>query len=167
MKIPKKQIDKWVVEAIELVPKRFLEKMHNLVFVVDDRPTRLQIKECELRRGYALFGLYQGYEQTSKRTRAVTPDKISIFRKAIVEQYKNLKKIKEQVYKTVWHEIAHHFGSDEDGAIKAEHRMFKRYVKKQQKKSIQKRAVKKATKVKAGRRGYKRKTKVTFRVKEM
>lgn len=167
MKISKKQFDQWVVESIQMVPKRFLKRMHNLVFVVDDRPTRLQLKECELRRGYALFGLYQGYEQTSKYSQMVTPDKISIFRRAVMGQYRTIRKIKEQVYKTVWHEIAHHFGSDEDGAIRAEERMFEQYVRANKKRRTQKREVKSNATITKGRRGYKRRSKVTFRVADV
>jgi predicted Zn-dependent protease with MMP-like domain len=163
MNFGKKQIDKWVVEAIEMVPKRLLKRMHNLVFMVDDYPTRSQIKECQLRRGYALFGLYYGYEQTSNR-HAKIPDKISIFRKVILEEAKTPRIIKKRVYTTVWHEIAHHFGADEAVAERAEKRMFERYCRIHQKASVQKKEVKKISRVKKGRRGYKRKTKVSYKV---
>lgn len=164
MTFGRKQIDRWMVEAIEMVPKRLLKRMHNLVFVVDDRPTRSQVKECKLRRGYALFGLYQGAEQTS-RQHAMTPDKVSIFRKSILEGAKTSRTVKKRVYTTVWHEISHHFGASEAVAEKAEKRMFEKYCRTRQYASVLKKEVKKISNVKKGRRGYKRKTKVSYKVK--
>lgn len=164
MKLGRKQVDKWVVEALEMVPKRLLKRMHNLVFVVDDCPTRAQLKECQLRRGYALFGLYQGFEQTS-RLRARTPDKVSIFRKAVMEGAKTARTVRKRVYTTVWHEIAHHFGASEKVAEKAEKRMFERYCRIRQMAVVQKKEVKKISSVKKGRRGYKRKTKISYKVR--
>lgn len=162
----KNQLDQWVMEAISLLPDRFLKRMQNLVFVVDDRPTRSQLKECALRRGYALLGLYQGYEQIERRPFKSTPDQVSIFRNAILEKYCYPKRIKEQIYKTVWHEVAHHFGASERQAEQAEERMFNKYIKIGKRKSVQKREVKLSPRVKPGRRGYKRRSKVTFRVKK-
>jgi predicted Zn-dependent protease with MMP-like domain len=165
MKITRRQFDQWVAEAIELLPKKLVKGLKRLVFVVDDRPTRKLARESKLRRGYALFGCYQGYEQT-ERSLASQPDQISIFRKAFLEQYKTKRTIKKQVMKTVWHEISHHFGSDEAGAMRAEERMFERYAKKlgQSGMLMYKREMKKNSRLQYGRRGYKRKTKVTFRV---
>ena len=131
MKITKKQINNWVTEAIQMVPDRMMQQMRHLVFVVDDRPTRQQVKSCQLKRGYALFGLYEGNEQTGKRKKTVAPDKISVFRRAIMEQFVRPSKVRQQIFKTVWHEIAHHFGADETKAEKAELRMFEKYVRQQ------------------------------------
>lgn len=163
MRISKKQIDKWVVEAIEMVPRRLIKRMHNLVFEVDDRPTRAQIREYQVKRGYALFGLYQGYEQTSFRQAAVS-DKITIFRNPILESAKTLAVIKKKVYETVWHEISHHFGSSETQAERAEKRMFERYQKINRQSRTYKKEVKKMPRVAKRRRGYKRKTKVTYKI---
>lgn len=166
MKITRRQFDQWVGEAIEMVPKKLTDRFGRLVFVVDDRPTLAIVKESRLRRGYALFGYYQGYEQTGRKCRAAAPDKIYIFRRAICDQYKTLRVIKSQAMKTVWHEISHHFGSDEAGAVRAEKRMFDSYAQKAKNYRTQKREMKKPTRVTRGRQGYKRKTKVTFRVEK-
>jgi predicted Zn-dependent protease with MMP-like domain len=166
MKILKKQFDSWVAEAIEMTPKRLAKGMRDLVFVVDDCPTREVIRESKLRRGYSLFGYYQGFEKTDSKSLSGSPDKIYVYRKHILDQYKTQKTIRRQVMKTVWHEISHHFGSDEDGALRAEKMMFEKYVKKNQKSRHLKREVKKMSRVKKGRRGYKRKNKITFRINE-
>jgi predicted Zn-dependent protease with MMP-like domain len=162
----KKQFDGWVERAIEMTPKRLAKGMRNLVFVVDDRPTREIIKESKLRRGYSLFGYYQGFEKTCWRKIFGTPDKIYVYRRPILEQYKTERARLSQVMKTVWHEISHHFGSDEAGALLAERRMFEKFVAQSQKARSCKREVKKIVRVKKGRRGYKRKSKITFRLDE-
>ena len=167
MKITRKQFDQWVAEAIEMVPKKLTENLGRLVFVVDDRPTLAIVRESQLRRGYALFGYYQGYEQTGQKKRAAEPDKIYIFRRAISDQYKSLRAIKGQVMKTVWHEISHHFGSDEDGALNAEKRMFETYSQQSLVYRTKKREMRKLTRVKKIRQGYKRRAKVTFRVEKI
>jgi len=117
-----------------------------------------------LKRGYALFGLYEGNEQTGKRKKTVAPDKISVFRRAIMEQFVRPSKVRQQIFKTVWHEIAHHFGADETKAEKAELRMFEKYVRQQGLCGAQKRQVRKKMKIRTGRNGYKRKSKITYRV---
>ena len=164
MKISRKKIDRWAIEAVQMAPKRLLKKMHNLVFVIDDRPTRAQIKECQLRRGYALFGLYQGFEQTN-RLHAAVPDKVSLFRNAIMEGAKTARTIQRRVYKTIWHEISHHFGSDEAGAVRAERKMFEKYALVDHRARVQKKEVKKSSEVKKRSRGYKRKSRVTYVVR--
>jgi len=72
------------------------------------------------RRGIILLGLYEGYHQ-SKRLDVgpVFPDRITLFKKPMESICKTEEELKNQVLKTVRHEIAHHFGSDEQGAQKA------------------------------------------------
>lgn len=164
MLVSKKQIDEWVAEAIEMVPRRVFNRLHNLVFVVDDRPTREQIKESCLKRGYILFGLYQGRKQTRER-HFYSPDQVSIFRQGVRHGVKTARSVKRRVYATVWHEISHHFGSSEEGARRAEKRMFERYARLNLGNAVWKKEIRRKTKISRKRRGYKRKTKVTYRVK--
>ena len=56
----------------------------------------------------------------------VLPDKITIFQKPIEEEAESLEDIREIVKETVWHEIAHHFGLDEDEVEEAGKRRRKR-----------------------------------------
>ena len=42
------------------------------------------------------------------------PDKITIFKNPILEAYSNADDIAACVANTVWHEVAHHFGMEED-----------------------------------------------------
>jgi predicted Zn-dependent protease with MMP-like domain len=122
MQVSKKQFEKWVAEAVDSVPEKFRERIHNLAFFVEDHPTREQLKKARLqgRKDILLLGLYEGYHQ-SKRLDVgpVFPDRITIFKKPIESLSQTEEKLEKQIFKTVRHEIAHHFGSDEKGAQKA------------------------------------------------
>lgn len=121
MQISKEQFEKWVAEAIDNVPKKFQEKINNLVFFVEDYPTQEQMGKARLlgRKNAVLLGLYEGYHQ-SKRLDVgpVFPDRITLFKNPIESICSTEKELKDQIEKTVRHEIAHHFGSDEKGARK-------------------------------------------------
>lgn len=122
MQVSKVQFEKWVAEAIEGVLEKFRERIHNLAFFVEDYPTKKQLQKARLegRKNVLLFGLYEGYHQ-SKRLDVgpVFPDRITIFKKPMESLSRTEEELKNQIFKTVRHEIAHHFGSDEKGAQKA------------------------------------------------
>jgi predicted Zn-dependent protease with MMP-like domain len=122
MQVSKEQFEKWVAEAIDAVPEKFQERIHNLAFFIEDQPTRQQLQKARLqgRKGVFLLGLYEGYHQ-SKRLNVgpVFPDRITLFKKPIESLSRTQIELKKQIFSTVRHEIAHHFGSDEQGAQKA------------------------------------------------
>jgi predicted Zn-dependent protease with MMP-like domain len=116
-KISQEQFERIVSSAIDSLPEKFSAKMHNVAIFVEDEPTAEQLKKINLRRGDLLFGLFEGYAQARKLNFGpVLPDRITIFKRAILSQAKNLGEVKKQIISTVMHEIAHHFGSDEKGA---------------------------------------------------
>ena len=122
MQVSKKKFEKWVAEAVGSVPEKFRERIHNLAIFLEDYPTKEQLRRARLegRKGVLLLGLYEGYHQ-SKRLDVgpVFPDRITIFKKPIENLSRTEEELKRQITSTVRHEIAHHFGSDEQGARKA------------------------------------------------
>ena len=117
----KEKFEELVKQGIEAIPKRFLEKLDNVDIVIEDEPTEEQMKKLRIRKDIKLFGLYEGIPQTKRGFYSgVLPDKITIFKKPIEEVCFSDEQIKEQVRKTVWHEIAHHFGMSEERVRKAE-----------------------------------------------
>ncbi len=120
MNISSEQFEKIVAEAIDSLPDKFQVKINNLAVLVEDFPTAEQLKKVKLHNKWSLFGLYEGYVQSRRvNVGAVLPDRISIFRQPILRSCHNPEDCREQIIKTVKHEIAHHFGSDETGARKA------------------------------------------------
>ena len=121
MNINIEQFEQLIAEALDELPKNILEKMHNVVITQSDFPTEDQLGKLEKDNKFSLLGIYEGYVQ-SRRTNvgAVLPDKITLFRVPIINSCSSVKKCKKIIAKTLKHEIAHHFGSDETGARKVE-----------------------------------------------
>jgi predicted Zn-dependent protease with MMP-like domain len=122
MQVSKEQFESWVAEAIDNVPEKFQEKINNLTFFVEDYPTGEQLKKVKLlgRRDVSLLGLYEGYHQAKRlNSGPVFPDRITVFKKPMENFCATEAELRKQVFETVRHEIAHHFGSDEPGARKA------------------------------------------------
>lgn len=109
------EFEKLVAEGIDRLPLHILAKLKNVAIVIEDEPTEEERKEHALESEDTLFGLYEGVPQTERGVEFVMmPDKISIFKKPILETYQRPEDIKECVANTVWHEVAHYFGMDED-----------------------------------------------------
>jgi predicted Zn-dependent protease with MMP-like domain len=107
----REKFEELVKQGIEAIPKRFLEKLDNVDIVIED----------ESKNGVKLFGLYEGVPQTKRGFYSgVLPDKITIFKKTFEEFCSSEEEIKRRVRQTVWHEIAHHFGMDEERVRKVE-----------------------------------------------
>jgi len=120
LNIEKRQFEQIVGRAIEALPDKFKSKINNVAIFVEDEPTEDQLKKMNLRRGDLLFGLFEGYAQARKLNFGpILPDRITIFRLAILSQETDPLEVKNKIIATVKHEIAHHFGSDEKGAARA------------------------------------------------
>ena len=119
----KEKFEEIVNEGLKAIPKRFLEKLDNVDIVIEDEPTPYQLRKLRARRGFLIFGLYEGVPQTKRwHYGQVLPDKITIFKKPIERIAHSEETIKEIVKNTVWHEIAHHFGMDEKRVREVEFR---------------------------------------------
>jgi len=94
-----------VPDAVAAVSERF--GIENVVFVVED--------DSDVEGG-RLFGLYEGVPLTSRgfSYAGVMPDRITIYRYPILSVCRTMADVVEQVRITVVHEIAHHFGIDDD-----------------------------------------------------
>lgn len=106
-----------VTEVVNDLPEEFATRLANVEVVVEDEPTRAQLRGVGLDpREDTLLGLYEGVplEQRSADL-PVLPDKISIFYRPIVESCASEAEIRAEVRTTILHEVAHFFGiEDED-----------------------------------------------------
>ncbi|WP_029136999.1 metallopeptidase family protein [Nakamurella lactea] len=105
IEMSRRDFDDLVSEALDLIPEEFTRAMDNVVVLVEDRhPTR------------SLYGLYHGVALTS-RTSSYSghlPDTITIYREPILRFARDEDAARHQVATTVIHEVAHHFGIDDD-----------------------------------------------------
>jgi predicted Zn-dependent protease with MMP-like domain len=99
-------------EALENLPHEFAHKMENVVIVVEDTPSESQKKGRGL-----LLGLYEGVPLNRRGAHygayPVAPDKISLFQKNIERVSRDDREVTEKIKEVLIHEIAHHFGMDE------------------------------------------------------
>jgi predicted Zn-dependent protease with MMP-like domain len=113
----KEQFENLVAQAVEALPQEFQDRLTNIDIVVEDAPSREQLRQSHVGRGYTLLGLYQGIPLTERHSSysMVPPDKITIFQKTIEAKYsgRDENEIKAEIGKVVRHEIAHHFGTGE------------------------------------------------------
>ena len=94
-----------VADSLDEIPDGLARLIDNVVVVVEDRhPTE------------DLLGSYDGVPLTERDDYGglVMPDRITIFRVPICEISATRDEVVEEVLVTVVHELAHHFGIDDD-----------------------------------------------------
>ncbi|HZE30684.1 MAG TPA: metallopeptidase family protein [Actinoallomurus sp.] len=100
-----------VGEALDTIPPRLTRLMKNVVIVVeDDAPPQVTA------HGGTLLGLYEGVPLTARGDTyaGYLPDRITIFRRPLLAVSETRDDLVREVRVTVVHEIAHHFGIDDD-----------------------------------------------------
>ncbi|HSX36004.1 MAG TPA: metallopeptidase family protein [Patescibacteria group bacterium] len=102
--------------AFERLPKVHRQAVKNVAIVYADEPTPEQREKLKLQRNQSLYGLYEGVALTRRQgnNNAYPPDKITIFKGPMQRSANSVTELKEQVNKTVWHEVAHYFGLNHD-----------------------------------------------------
>jgi len=120
--VDRDRFEQLVASALSQLPEEFQEKLENVDVVVEERPTLGQM--ARMRRGATLLGLYEGVPHT-ERTRGyslVLPDKITIFKRPIERMCRNEREVAAEIRRVLLHEIAHHFGFDEESLRRIEAR---------------------------------------------
>jgi predicted Zn-dependent protease with MMP-like domain len=97
--------------AIDRLHAKFKDAK-NVGVVIADEPTPEQRERLKLRGDQTLFGLYEGIPLTARNNgySGVLPDKITIFKLPICMSVLDEHGLQEQIHRTLWHELAHHFG---------------------------------------------------------
>ena len=116
MKLARQKFEVLVARALDGLPELIGERMDNIDVVIEEWPAREQYRRLGLNPDEWLFGLYEG---TPLLERGITsapllPDKITIFKGPLEEACENEDQVAEEIRRTVVHEVAHHFGIDED-----------------------------------------------------
>jgi predicted Zn-dependent protease with MMP-like domain len=101
-----RRFDDLVSDALDLIPPELAAAMDNVVVLVAERHE----EDDEL------LGLYEGVALTERDSdyAGALPDTITIYRDALLDVCESDEEVVEQVAITVIHEIAHHFGIDDD-----------------------------------------------------
>ncbi|GAA1192178.1 metallopeptidase family protein [Pseudonocardia alaniniphila] len=106
MEMTRRRFEEAVADALDSIPPQLTAAMDNVVVLVEDRNP----EEPEL------LGLYEGVALTERTSSygGVLPDRITIYRDAILDVCDDVDEVVHEVAVTVVHEVAHHFGIDEE-----------------------------------------------------
>lgn len=100
-----------VERALEAIPEPFRRLLENVAVVIDDEPTREQLREHGLGPDASLYGLYEGVPLVEYGADwSPVANKITLFRLPLEEDFPDPDDLAEQVTRTVVHELAHHAG---------------------------------------------------------
>ena len=102
--VPLERFEELVADALDGIPEELGKLMDNVVVRVAEKHPA------------GLLGLYQGIPLTRRGDYGAMamPDRITIYRQAILRRCRTEEQVVHQVRVTVVHEVAHHFGIDDD-----------------------------------------------------
>lgn len=102
----KHEFEQVVDRALEGLPQWVIDKIDNLVVVVEEEPSP------ELGD---VLGVYEGVALSEREDYfGVMPDRIVVFRRPHLELGLDRGELKAEIRKTVLHELGHHLGIDDE-----------------------------------------------------
>jgi len=116
MHVTPEHFEKLVAQAVEALPDPFFERLENVAIVVEEWADANALHSVGVQSPANLLGLYHGIPHTERTSgyNLVMPDKISIYRRPILLRCHTDDDVRALVGRVVRHEIAHHFGIDDD-----------------------------------------------------
>ncbi|HEY7600649.1 MAG TPA: metallopeptidase family protein, partial [Candidatus Limnocylindrales bacterium] len=103
-----------VAEALAELPPEIRRLLENVAVVIEDEPTAEQLGDNGMRPGDTLYGLYEGTPAVVYGADWVQlPNKITLFRLPLEEDFADPLELADEVRRTVAHELAHHAGIDD------------------------------------------------------
>jgi predicted Zn-dependent protease with MMP-like domain len=107
LEVTREEFEGLVADALDGIPAELTAAMSNVAVLVEDDPPA---------DDPFLLGLYVGTPLTERGSwyAGVLPDRITIYRRPILAVCRSPQEVVEQVRITVVHEVAHHFGIDDE-----------------------------------------------------
>ena len=107
IEMSRERFEELVDEALDDIPDELTRLVRNVVVLVEDEPPDDEPD---------LLGLYDGVALTDRdgAFAGELPDRILIFRNPLLDMCASEKQLLEEVRITVVHEVAHHFGIDDE-----------------------------------------------------
>jgi predicted Zn-dependent protease with MMP-like domain len=105
-----------VAEAVAAIPAEFQRRLENVAICIEAWPSDTLLASLDLDPARdTLFGLYEGTALPDRPHdfAGQPPDRITIFRAPLLEEFRDEQTIQREIERTIVHEIAHFFGLDE------------------------------------------------------
>jgi predicted Zn-dependent protease with MMP-like domain len=103
-----------VDRALGSIPSPFRESLTEVAVIVEDEPSVEQLDENGLDLDETMYGLYEGVPRIEwGADLAIAPNRITLFRLPLEEDFPDPAELEDEVRRTVVHELAHHLGIDD------------------------------------------------------
>ncbi len=100
--------------AIAAIPAPYREALQEVAIVIEDEPSDEQLADNGLDPDDSMYGLYEGVPRTDYAADwAASPNRITLFRVPLEEDFPDSGELEAEVRMTVLHELAHHLGIDD------------------------------------------------------
>ena len=104
-----------VRKAIDSLPEEVMQYLENVVIDVEEEPSVEFLREAgftdeEIEAGESLYGYFMPLEGAAASEMLESPNRIIIFRNPLEEDFADPRELLIEIRKTVFHEVAHHFG---------------------------------------------------------
>jgi predicted Zn-dependent protease with MMP-like domain len=111
----REQFIKVVEETLDSLPRQFRSRIRNVAVLVEDFPPNQPSAQPGQQRRL-LLGLFHGVPKTRKSSFDLPtgPDHIVLYQKNIEAVCSDEDEVREQIRRTVIHELGHYFGMDEN-----------------------------------------------------
>ncbi|HEU5144077.1 MAG TPA: metallopeptidase family protein [Dermatophilaceae bacterium] len=97
-----------VSDALDAIPPELASMMDNVVVLIEGEPPPDDVD---------LLGIYEGTPLTERDgwwAAGALPDRVTIFRGPLERMCESPEELREEIAVTVIHEVAHHFGIDDE-----------------------------------------------------
>lgn len=110
--ISDEEFDALVTRAMDELPQEYITGLDNVAILYADEPSEHQRDKSHLHSGSMLLGLYEGIPliQRGAGYTFVLPDKITLFKNALLSLASTEEELFQELKRTLWHEIAHYYG---------------------------------------------------------
>lgn len=110
-----REFEKLVEDGLAMIPAELRSLISNVQILIENEPSDELLDAMGVPEDETLFGLYTGTPLTERANGyGALPDRIIIFRRPLLEEFDDPGELRREVARTVIHELAHHFGIDED-----------------------------------------------------
>jgi predicted Zn-dependent protease with MMP-like domain len=116
IEVSREEFARLVEEAVAALPLELRSQLDVVQISIEDEPRDEDYRANGVPDDEDLFGLFEGAALTDCDVGmdAALPNRIRVFQWPHEEVCETMEELREEVFRTVHHEIAHHFGIDDD-----------------------------------------------------